>query len=136
MWSRRLTEHDDDQHEPPTRNEAWGFGATIARIENDPAADPAKAWESPPGGSRRTTTASADVVRDFLESRHGRHFADDIASELWKGETLKDAIDAAIARWKGWRIDRNTSRETGIPRGLPYLTGLANHFAIMAKLLY
>ena len=82
------------------------------------------------------TTASPEGVRDFLDSRHGRHFADDVASELWKGETLKDAIDAAIARWMGWRIDRKTSRETGIPRGLPYLTGLANHFAIMAELPY
>ena len=36
----------------------------------------------------------------------------------------------------GWRIDRKTSRETGIPNGLPYLTGLANHFAIMAELPY
>ncbi len=44
------------------------------------------------------------------------------------------AIDAAIARWMGWRIVRKTSRETGIPHGLPYLTGLASHFAIMADL--
>ncbi len=36
----------------------------------------------------------------------------------------------------GWRIDRKTSRETGIPHGLPYLTGLASHFAIMAELPY
>ena len=28
------------------------------------------------------------------------------------------------------------SREGVIPKGLPYLTGLANHFAIMAELPY
>jgi hypothetical protein len=102
----------------PTRNEEWGFWGTISRIENDAAADPAEAW------------------RDFLDSRHGRHFADEVASEFWKGEALNDAIDAAINRWMGWRIDRKTSRETGIPRGLPYLTGFANHYAIMAELPY
>jgi hypothetical protein len=69
----------------------------------------------------------------FLPSTHGRHFTDDVAGELWKGETLKNAIDVAIARWMVWRIARRTSRDTGIPRGLPYLTGFANHFAIMAE---
>ena len=34
----------------------------------------------------------------------------------------------------GWRIDRKTSRDEGIPRGLPYLTGFVTHFAIMAEL--
>jgi hypothetical protein len=56
------------------------------------------------------------------------------ANGLWKGETLEDAIDAAIARWMGWRIDRHTARETGIPRGLPYLTGWVTHFAILDEM--
>ena len=120
----------------PTRNDAWGFWGTIARIENDPAADPAKAWAIASRRIADVTDASPEGVRDFLDSRYGRHFADDVASELWKGETLKVAIDAAIDRWQGWRIDRATERDHGIPRGLPYLTGLANHFAIMAELPY
>ena len=73
-------------------------------------------------------------MRDFLDSRHGRHFADDVANGLWKGETLKAAIDAAIARWMGWRIDRKTSRDEGIPRGLPYLTGWVTHFQILDEM--
>lgn len=75
-------------------------------------------------------------MRDFLDSRHGRHFADDVANGLWKGEALAPAIDAAIVRWMGWRIDRRMSRDTGIPQGLPYLTGLVEHYAIMAELPY
>jgi hypothetical protein len=35
-----------------------------------------------------------------------------------------------------WRIDRATSRDTGIPQGLPYLTGLVEHYVIMAELPY
>jgi hypothetical protein len=107
----------------PTRNEPWGFWGTIARIENDPAADPAKAWEMASRRIAETTEASPDGVRDFLDSRHGRHFADDVANELWKGETLKTATDAAINRWQSWTIDSRTSRDEGIPEGLPYLTG-------------
>jgi hypothetical protein len=113
----------------PSRNTEWGYWGTIGRIENDPAADTAEAWEIASRRIAEVTTASPEGVRDYLDSRHGRHYA-----EVWKGETLKDAIDPAITRWMGWRIDRKTSRETGIPRGLPYLTGFANHFAIMAEL--
>jgi hypothetical protein len=46
---------------------------------------------------------------------------------------LEAAIDAAVARWMGWSIGRRTARETGIPRGLPYLTGFATHFGILAE---
>ena len=45
---------------------------------------------------------------------------------------LPDAIAAATAKWMGWTIGRATSRETGIPEGLPYLTGYAMHAAIEA----
>jgi hypothetical protein len=118
----------------PTRNTEWGYWGTIASIENDPAADPARAWEIVSRRIAETTEASPEGVRDFLDSRHGRHFADDVANELWKGETLKVAIDAAITRWMGWRIDRKTSRDEGIPRGLPYLTGWVTHFQILDEM--
>ena len=72
-------------------------------------------------------------VRDFLDSRHGRYFADDVASELLRRAPLERAIEAATVRWMGWRIDRRTSRETGIPAGLPCLTGFAIHFEILAR---
>jgi hypothetical protein len=119
----------------PTRNEEWGFFGTIGRSENA-AADPTAAWEIVFRKIAETTGAAPEGVRDFLDSRHGRHFADDVANGLWKGETLDAAIGAAIARWMGWRIDRRTSRDTGIPQGLPYLTGLVEHYAIMAELPY
>jgi hypothetical protein len=118
----------------PTRNTEWGFFGTIARIETSPATEPAEAWAIAARRIAEATEASPEGVRDFLDSRHGRHFADDVANELWKGETLKVAIDAAITRWMGWRIDRKTSRDEGIPRGLPYLTGWVTHFQILYEL--
>jgi hypothetical protein len=117
----------------PTRNEAWGFWGTIDHLENDLAADAAKAWRLASIAIAAATGASPEGVRDFLDSRHGRHFADDVANGLAKGGMLEAAIDAAVARWMGWIIDRRTARETGIPHGLPYLMGLATHFQILAE---
>ena len=118
----------------PTRNEAWGFFGTIDQIRNDLAADPAKAWPIAFEVIAQATKASPEGVRDFLDSRHGRHFADGVANELARGDTLKEAITAATAQWMGWRVGRTTSRETGIPAELPLLTGLATHFQILAEM--
>ena len=74
-------------------------------------------------------------MRDFLDSRHGRHFADDVANELADtGKSLEAAIAAAIARWQGWRIGRRTARDDGVPAGLPHLTGWIGHFQILDEL--
>jgi hypothetical protein len=34
----------------------------------------------------------------------------------------------------GWRIDRHTAREIGIPAGLPCLTGWVTHFQILDEM--
>ena len=112
----------------PTNNEGWGFWGTVSRIEH-PAADVARAWRIASTEIAAATGGSPEGVRDFLDSRDGRHFADDIEGSLCDGVTLPRAIGVAVLRWQGWKIDRKLSRETGIPAGLPYLTGLVNHFA-------
>jgi hypothetical protein len=73
------------------------------------------------------TGCEPEQVRAFLDSRHGRHFADDVQNALFVGATLKDAIEKATAKWMGWTIGRIT---TGIPRGLAYLTGFVVQAAI------
>jgi hypothetical protein len=103
----------------PTNNEAWGFWGTMRHH-----AEPAEAWPIAMTAISSATGCADFAVRDFLDSRHGRHFADDVASGLFNGLTLPAAIDAAVHRWMSWTINRRTSRETGIPRGLPYLLGL------------
>ena len=118
----------------PTNNEAWGFWGTIDRSEH--AADTAAAWTIASETIANATKCSPDGVRDFLDSRHGRHFADDVVNELFRGLPLREAIDAAIQRWMSWRIRRRMSRETGIPQGLPYLTGLVADYTIMSELPY
>jgi hypothetical protein len=112
----------------PTRNEAWGFYGSTAGFTDADAA-----WGVAFPAIAKVTAATAEGVRDFLDSRHGRHFADDVANGLLSGNDLAAAINAAITRWMGWTISRATSRETGIPKGLPYLTGFVTHFEIQAE---
>jgi hypothetical protein len=111
----------------PTRNSSWGFYGTSRHH-----ADPDQAWALASTAIAEATGASLEGIRDFLDSRHGRHFADDVGNGLFVGMALPQAIEAAVTRWMGWHIGRSTSRETGIPAGLPYLTGFVTHFEVMA----
>ncbi len=101
-----------------TANPEWGFFGTIRHH-----ARPEEAWPLAMSAIAAATGGPDAAVRYFLDSRHGRHFADDAANGLFKGLDLKAAIEAAVDRWMGWTIGRRTEREYGIPRGLPYLTG-------------
>lgn len=112
----------------PTNNEAWGFWGTIRH-----RADPAEAWPVAFKAIATATGCADEGVRDFLDSRFGRHFADEVANHLFTGHGLQRAIEAAISRWTGWTTGRQEQRDYGIPRGLPYLTGFVTHFEIMAE---
>lgn len=103
-------------HIPATQNETWGFGGTM-----DTHA--AEAWPIAMAAISEATGEPLETVRAFLDSKHGRHFADDVRNGLYQGLTLKDAIDAATRRGIGWTIGRQTSKYWGIPKGLPYLKG-------------
>lgn len=110
----------------PTQNEAWGFWGTMGERA-------AAAWPIAFAAIQGETGADADSVRTFLDSRHGRHFADEVGNHLHAGASLPDAIARATATWMGWRISRRISRETGIPAGLPYLTGVVLGEGIAAE---
>jgi hypothetical protein len=118
----------------PTCNPEWGFWGTNSRVERKPPAEVVEAWAHAFAGIAAATSAAPEIVRDFLDSRDGRHFADDVANELARGAALKDATAATVARWMDWRIGGQTSRETGIPVGLPYLTGLVTHYEFLADM--
>ena len=111
---------------PTTQNDAWGFWGTMGEHA-------AAAWPMAMASIADTTGEDLDNIRAFLDSRHGRHFADDVQNSLYIGKTLKDAIDAATQTWMGWTIGRQTSKDYGIPRGLPYLTGFVIHCAIIEE---
>ena len=113
---------------PATRNPEWGFWGTMG--EHAPAA-----WPLAMTAISDATCLPHESVRAFLDSRHGRHFADDVHNGLCRGQTLADAINAATRQWMGWTIGRQTSKQYGIPRGLPYLTGFVIHCEIAEESL-
>jgi hypothetical protein len=109
---------------PATRNEGWGFFGTM----NERAE---AAWPLAMTAVAAVTGESLDIARVFLDSRFGRHFADDVLNAVDEGNALADAIDVATRKWMGWTIGRQTSKDYGIPRGLPYLTGFVIHCGIL-----
>ena len=108
---------------PATENDTWGFYGAF----NEHAA---AAWPLAMTAIAEATGEPLESVRLFLDSRHGRHFADDVHNALFRGLTLQDAIDAATRQWMGWTVGRRIYRDYGIPIGLPYLTGFVVHCAI------
>ena len=113
---------------PVTQNDAWGFWGAM----NEHAS---AAWPLAMAAISDATSQPLESVRAFLDSRHGRHFADDVQNGLYEGKALADAINAATQRWMGWTIGRQTSKQYGIPRGLPYLTGFVIHCEIVEESL-
>jgi hypothetical protein len=115
---------------PTSRNTAWGFFGTMKQQAADTS--PETAWNIAMISISDATGATLDETRTFLDSRHGRHFADDASSNLLDGSDLITAITAATRRWMGWTISASTSRDTGIPQGMAYLTGFVEHANIEA----
>lgn len=116
-------------HDAPhtTRNPEWGYYGTM-REQGEAA------WPLALEAITRATGGDMAAVRAFLDSRHGRHFADDVQGGLHQGQSLADAINATTQRWMGWTIGRQADKQYGIPRGLPYLTGFVVHCAIREEL--
>jgi hypothetical protein len=86
-----------------THNEAWGFFGTIRHH-----GDPTEAWPIAMRAIAEATGCSEIGVRDFLDSRHGRHFADDVANGLSEGRGLTHSSDVLPNRCR--TIPRQTSR--------------------------
>lgn len=108
---------------PATTNKAWGFRGTMAEHAE-------AAWPLAMTAISDATHQPLEAIRPFLDSRHGRHFADDVRNGMWAGGGLENAINAAVGKWMGWTIGRRAARTYGIPSGLPYLTGFVIHCEI------
>ena len=113
---------------PATQNDTWGFYGTM----NEQAE---AAWPLAMTAISDATCQPLESVRTFLDSRHGRHFADDVQNGLHTGATLAEAINADTQRWMGWTIGRSTRKQYDIPKGLPYLTGFVIHCEIVEESL-
>ena len=105
---------------PTTQNDAWGFFGTMKEQAE-------AAWPIAMTVISDATCQPLESVRLFLDSRHGRHFADGVCDAMFRGADVASAITETTEQWMGWTISRQTSKEYGIPKGLPYLTGFVIH---------
>lgn len=105
---------------------SWGFYGTM----NEQADE---AWPLAMTAIADATDQALESVRIFLDSRHGRQFADDVQNGLHQRKPLQEAINAAVERWMAWTIGRCTSMHYGIPKGLPYLTGFVIHCEVIEE---
>jgi hypothetical protein len=110
-----------------SQNEDFGFWGTMQEHAE-------AAWSLALPAIAQATQCDPEQVRAFLDSRHGRHFADDVNNALFLGANLQDAVKQTIARWMTWSISSQTSKQYGIPKGLPYLTGFVLQAAIDEEL--
>jgi hypothetical protein len=113
---------------PATENEDWGFyGGMQDNAE--------VAWLLAMTAISNATGEPLESVRLFLDSRHGRHFSDDVRNQMLVGKHVEQAIHAAITQWMGGTINLQTSKQYGIPRGLPHLTGFVIHCEVTEESL-
>ncbi|MFM6991843.1 MAG: hypothetical protein ACKOWD_11260 [Rhodoferax sp.] len=113
---------------PITQNESWGFWGTMGGHAS-------VAWPIAMKQIAEITGESLETVRAFLDSKQGRHFADSVQDGFAAGLAMNIAVAQAIAKWMDWKIGRMTARETGIPRGMPYLTGFVIHAQLIEECL-
>lgn len=97
---------------PATQNEGYGFWGTT-HLEGEGIAQ--QAWPLAMTSIAEATGEDRDSVRAFLDSKWGRHFADDVHNFLFAGQDLVTAIKSATARWMNWKLNRATRRDFGIP---------------------
>jgi hypothetical protein len=110
-----------------SRNESFGFFGTVRAH-----AEPCEAWTLEVQAIWNATGCSDEAVCAFLDSRYGRHFADEVVDVLLSGKDLLTGIERAVERWMHRRIDARIEDEVGIPQGLPYLTGfVCMHAALL-----
>jgi hypothetical protein len=122
----------------PSRNPDYGFFATLTTSpeRNRRSVEVWVLASTLIAKAVRATTEDEMIgIRDFLDSRMGRHFADDVVGNMVGCKIdCETAIKSSIRTWQDWRISRQLERDEGIPAGLPYLTGWVQHFAIAASM--
>ena len=115
---------------PQSLNHDFGFYGTICHH-----CEPQAAWNLAITAISDATAQPLEAVRAFLDSTHGRHFADHVYGRLTDNEQDNGAaIAATVADWMGWRISRLTARRYGIPAGFPYLADFVIHAEIEADI--
>ncbi|MFC3873260.1 hypothetical protein [Neisseria musculi] len=79
---------------PAPQNEDYGFFGTIGLHHA-----PQEFWKLAVSEICKATREHAEDVALFLDSRHGRHFADDVLNGLHNGLSRQEAVTAETGKW-------------------------------------
>lgn len=108
-----------------SRNEAWGFFGTMGHVAG---LDQAAAFAAAVELIVEASSLDANEARAFLDSRMGRHFADEVLNAMGPDYTnLRAAIAATVNTWMN-RTVRRIKNHPGLDRaalGLPHLVAYA-----------
>lgn len=104
---------------PKTQNETYGFYGTCSIADLNASA----LWRIAIKQIHQATEEHPEDIATFLDSRHGRHFADDVVCRMKSGQTTHTAISETVQKWQTWQLG-NTVKGMGLPRNTPYLNGL------------
>jgi hypothetical protein len=121
----------------PSQNTAYGFYGTVT-ICPERDCTSATFWTLASTLIAEAVNAQGEAemigIRDFLDSKLGRHFADEVIDTLRTARTgTKAALETTINTWQRRGISAQTEASHGIPEGLPLLDGWVTHYAILAE---
>lgn len=84
------------------RSDAYGFFGVISAH----VADPAAAFDEASKMIAHKVGSHPKEVWAFLDSRHGRLFADDVAIEIGRTRDFRASVSAVVERWQEWKMAR------------------------------
>lgn len=100
-----------------TTNEHYGFYGTFSLYNNGTAAT---AWDSAVKKLEAATGHEQENIGAWLDTRTGRHFADQVISNVKMGSELNAAIDKTIEKWNKFHQNPH-HRNNGAPACATYL---------------
>ncbi len=100
---------------PESKNPGWGFYGTMGELAE-------AGWVIAIDRISDRTGEDFDAVGSFLDSKSGRHFADEVRGRVSRGVGLALAIEQIADRWMAFPMSRATRVREGFPAGVPYLT--------------
>ncbi|ULJ69300.1 hypothetical protein MIS45_11270 [Wielerella bovis] len=104
---------------PHTQNETYGFYGTCAIV----GLNAQSLWDIAIQQIHQATQEHLEDIAIFLDSRHGRHFADDVVCLIRNDKTAHTAIYETVQKWQTWQLG-SAVKGMGLPTNTPYLNGL------------
>lgn len=81
---------------PQTQNKMYGFYGTC----DDAGLNPDEFWNAAVEQIHQITNECPQDIAIFLDSRSGRHFANDVISQFYRHKNQQVAIDLATKSWQ------------------------------------